>query len=106
MAGPDETDDPGRAFFLRTDLLGTDRSIIFLWVARMIMTSLRFTGEIPFQTVLIHATIQAPDGQRMSKSKGNGVNPIEMIDSYGADAVRAWAARSGCVARTFASTPS
>src|SRR6202022_352449 len=75
--------------------LVTDRGIIFLWVARMIMTSLRFTGDIPFKDVLIHATIQALDGQRMSKSKGNGVNPIDMIDTYGADAVRAWAAAVG-----------
>jgi valyl-tRNA synthetase len=93
MGWPDETDDL-KAFF-PTDLLGTDRNIIFLWVARMIMTSMRFTGDIPFKDVLIHATIQAPDGQRMSKSKGNGVNPIEMIDMYGADAVRAWAAAVG-----------
>ena len=93
MGWPDETDDL-KAYF-PTDLLGTDRSIIFLWVARMIMTSLHFTGDIPFQDVLIHATIQAADGQRMSKSKGNGVNPIEMIDAYGADAVRAWAAAVG-----------
>src|ERR1700730_2056735 len=93
MGWPDETDDL-KAFF-PTDLLGTDRSIIFLWVARMIMTSLRFTGDIPFRDVLIHATIQASDGQRMSKSKGNGVNPIEMIDAYGADAVRAWSAAVG-----------
>jgi valyl-tRNA synthetase len=93
MGWPEKTDDL-EAFF-PTDVLGTARDILFLWVARMIMTSLRFTGEIPFHTVLMHATIQAPDGQRMSKSKGNGVDPIQMIDRYGADAVRAWAAAVG-----------
>ena len=93
MGWPEQTEDLG-AFF-PTDYLVTDRGIIFLWVARMIMTALRFTGEIPFRTVLITATIQAPDGQRMSKSKGNGVNPLEMVDLYGADAVRAWAAAVG-----------
>jgi len=93
MGWPEKTDDLD-AFF-PTDVLGTARDILFLWVARMIMTSLRFTGEIPFHTVLMHATIQAPDGQRMSKSKGNGVDPIQMIDRYGADAVRAWAAAVG-----------
>src|SRR6202165_3605895 len=93
MGWPDETDDL-RAFY-PTDVLVTDRGIIFLWVARMIMTALRFTGKIPFHTVLITATIQASDGQRMSKSLGTGVNPIEMIDRYGADAVRAWAAAVG-----------
>jgi valyl-tRNA synthetase len=93
MGWPEETDDL-KAFY-PTDVLGTDRNIIFLWVARMIMTSLRFMNDIPFEDVLIHATIQARDGQRMSKSKGNGVNPIQMIDRYGADAVRAWAAAVG-----------
>jgi valyl-tRNA synthetase len=93
MGWPAETEDL-KAFY-PTDVLGTDRNIIFLWVARMIMTSLRFMNDIPFKDVLIHATIQARDGQRMSKSKGNGVNPIAMIDRYGADAVRAWAAAVG-----------
>ena len=93
MGWPEKTADLD-AFF-PTDYLVTDRGIIFLWVARMIMTALRFTGDIPFHTVLITATIQAPDGQRMSKSKGNGVNPLEMVDRYGADAVRAWAAAVG-----------
>ncbi len=69
MGWPEKTKDL-EAFF-PTDYLVTDRGIIFLWVARMIMTALRFTGDIPFHTVLITATIQAPDGQRMSKSKGN-----------------------------------
>ena len=93
MGWPEETEDL-RTFF-PTDVLSTAREIIFLWVARMIMTSLRFMGDIPFHTVLIHAVIQDTDGQRMSKSKGNGVDPLEMIDKYGADAVRAWGAEVG-----------
>ena len=90
---PEQTDDLRR--FHPTSALVTARDIIFLWVARMIMTSLRFTGRIPFSDVIINATIQAPDGSRMSKSKGNGVDPLEMIDRYGADAVRAWAGAVG-----------
>jgi valyl-tRNA synthetase len=61
----------------------------------MIMTSLRFTGKVPFHHVLIHAVIQDPQGQRMSKSKGNGVDPLQMVERYGADAVRAWACDVG-----------
>ncbi|MGI8610644.1 MAG: valine--tRNA ligase [Candidatus Dormibacteria bacterium] len=93
LGWPDETADLD-AFF-PTDLLDTAREIINLWVARMIMTSLRFTGKIPFQHVLIHAVIQDAQGQRMSKSKGNGVDPLEMVERYGADAVRAWACDVG-----------
>ncbi|MGB2941087.1 MAG: valine--tRNA ligase [Candidatus Dormiibacterota bacterium] len=93
MGWPDETDDL-RTFF-PTDVLSTAREIIFLWVARMLMTSQRFMDDIPFRTVLIHAVIQDPQGQRMSKSKGNGVDPLEMIDLYGADAVRAYGAEVG-----------
>ncbi|HEV1998544.1 MAG TPA: valine--tRNA ligase [Candidatus Dormibacteraeota bacterium] len=81
--------------FYPTDVLDTAREIINLWVARMIMTSLRFTGKVPFHHVLIHAVIQDPQGQRMSKSKGNGVDPLEMVERYGADAVRAWACDVG-----------
>lgn len=87
---PDDTDDFRR--FFPTTVLGTGRDIIFLWVARMIMTALKFTGTPPFQQVLISSIIQAADGSRMSKSKGNVVDPLEMVDRYGADAVRAWAA--------------
>ena len=93
LGWPDQTQDLD-AFF-PTQLLDTAREIINLWVARMIMTSLRFTGKVPFDHVLIHAVIQDPQGQRMSKSKGNGVDPLEMVDRYGADAVRAWACDVG-----------
>ncbi len=79
--------------FYPTSVLSTARGILRLWVARMVMTSLRFTGEIPFRDVLIHATVLAPDGQVMSKSRGNGVDPLAMVERHGADAVRAWAAQ-------------
>ena len=71
-----------------TVVLSTARDIIALWVARMIMSSLYFLDEIPFKDVIIHATVLAKDGSRMSKSKGNGVNPLKLIDDYGADAMR------------------
>lgn len=86
---PDETPELRR--FYPTDVLVTGRDIIFLWVARMIMTGLHFTGRRPFGDVVINSTILAADGSRMSKSKGNGVDPLDMIERYGADAVRAWA---------------
>jgi len=66
----------------------TDRGIIYFWVARMIFSGLKFLGKTPFHTVYIHGTILDEKGQRMSKSKGNGIDPIEMIGKYGADAVR------------------
>ena len=71
-----------------TKVLVTARDIIALWVARMIMSSLYCTDEIPFHDVYIYATILAKDGSRMSKSKGNGVDPMDLIDMYGADAMR------------------
>ncbi|WP_058270261.1 valine--tRNA ligase [Olsenella massiliensis] len=71
-----------------TQVLVTARDIIALWVARMIMSSLYFTDEIPFHDVYIYATILAKDGSRMSKSKGNGVDPMDLIRRYGADAMR------------------
>ncbi len=93
--------------FYPTDVLTTAREIIFLWVARMIMFGLEFTGKIPFADVYIHSIIQAPDGRRMSKSLGTGIDPRDLIDggprppvfsregddpgefpAYGADAVR------------------
>jgi valyl-tRNA synthetase len=76
-----------RAFY-PTKVLSTARDILFLWVARMIMMGLRFTGEVPFAEVYIHSVIQAPDGRRMSKSLGTGIDPVDEIDKHGADAVR------------------
>jgi valyl-tRNA synthetase len=76
------------AFWYPTNLLSTAQEILFLWVARMVMTGLDFMGEIPFHDVYIHATVLDEKGERMSKSKGNGVDPLEMIEKYGADALR------------------
>ncbi len=71
-----------------TDVLVTDRNIIYLWVARMIMMGMDFIGEIPFKDVCIHATVMTEDGRRMSKSLGTGVDPTEVIEKIGADALR------------------
>ncbi len=90
---PKDTADLRR--FYPTDVCVTAREIIFLWVARMIFTGLRFTGRTPFSEVIITSTVQAADGTRMSKSKGNVVDPLEMIEEHGADAVRGWAAAVG-----------
>ena len=90
---PDQTDDLRR--FYPTQVLVTAREIINLWVARMIMTGLRFTGTRPFDDVIITSTIMARDGTRMSKSRGNAVDPLDIIERYGADAIRAWAGAVG-----------
>src|SRR5204863_2768765 len=76
-----------RAFF-PTDVMITARDIIFFWVARMIMTSLEFTEQVPFTDVYVHSVIQAPDGRRMSKSLGTGIDPLDEIGEHGADALR------------------
>jgi valyl-tRNA synthetase len=86
LGWPDQT--PQLRAFYPTAVLSTARDILFLWVARMIMMGLRFTGEVPFRDVYIHSVIQAPDGRRMSKSLGTGVDPLDEIERHGADAVR------------------
>lgn len=73
-----------------TNILITAREIINLWVSRMIFCSLKLTDKLPFTDILIHPVIQTPDGKRMSKSKGNAIDPIELINKYGADASRLW----------------
>ena len=83
-----DTDAPEFRAFFPTDTMVTARDIIFLWVARMIMTSLEFTGEAPFSDVYVHSIIQAPDGRRMSKSLGTGIDPLEEMERHGADALR------------------
>ncbi|HWH12907.1 MAG TPA: valine--tRNA ligase [Solirubrobacteraceae bacterium] len=83
---PDQT--PELRAFYPTDVLVTGRDIIFLWVARMIMMGIEFCGTQPFSDVYITSIIQAPDGRRMSKSLGTGIDPVEEIDRHGADAVR------------------
>ena len=86
LGWPEET--PKLRAFYPTDVLSTARDILFLWVARMVMMGVEFTGELPFRDVVVHSVIQAPDGRRMSKSLGTGIDPIDLIDTYGADALR------------------
>ncbi len=86
LGWPDDTPDL-RAFY-PTDFLTTAREILFLWVARMIMTGIEFAGDVPFDDVYVHSVIQARDGRRMSKSLGTGIDPLEEIDRHGADALR------------------
>src|SRR3954471_19979486 len=81
-------DTPELRAFYPTDVLSTARDILFLWVARMVMMGLRFAGDVPFTDVYVHSVIQAPDGRRMSKSLGTGIDPLELIDQHGADATR------------------
>jgi valyl-tRNA synthetase len=101
LGWPDDT--PALRAFYPTDVLSTARDILFLWVARMVMMGLEFTDQIPFARVNVHTVIQAPDGRRMSKSLGTGIDPMQLIEggprppvfeeggdfpAYGADAVR------------------
>jgi valyl-tRNA synthetase len=86
LGWPDDT--PELRAFYPTDVLSTARDILFLWVARMIMMGLEFVGDVPFEDVYVHSVIQAPDGRRMSKSLGTGIDPLDEIDAHGADAVR------------------
>ncbi|MDX6423551.1 MAG: valyl-tRNA synthetase, partial [Gaiellaceae bacterium] len=86
LGWPDE--DPLLAAFYPTDTLVTARDILFLWVARMVMMGIEFVGEKPFDDVYITPIIQAPDGRRMSKSLGTGIDPLDEIEVHGADAVR------------------
>ena len=81
-------DDPRLERYYPGHVLATARDIINLWVARMLMMGLEFMGDIPFEDVVINPTILAPDGRRMSKSLGTGIDPLELVDSYGADATR------------------
>ena len=86
LGWPEKTED--LKYFYPTDVLVTGYDIIFFWVARMIFSACEQMHEIPFHTVLIHGLIRDPQGKKMSKSAGNGVDPIEMIDRFGADALR------------------
>lgn len=96
LGWPEKTDDLKK--FYPTSLNSTARDIIYLWVARMIMSGYEFTGTKPFSDVYIHATVFNKEGKRMSKSLGTGVDPLDLIDKYGADAMRfglLWQAAQG-----------
>lgn len=86
MGWPDNTDDLQR--YYPTSTLVTGYDIIYFWVARMIFTALEFTDTIPFRDVLLHGLVRDAEGRKMSKSLGNGVDPLEVIEKYGADAMR------------------
>jgi valyl-tRNA synthetase len=86
LGWPEKTSDFER--FYPTNTLITGFDIIFFWVARMMMMGLHFTGEVPFNRVFINALVRDAKGQKMSKSKGNVIDPLELIDKYGADAMR------------------
>jgi valyl-tRNA synthetase len=86
LGWPDETPELER--YYPTDVLSTARDIIFLWVARMMMAGQEMVGDMPFSDVIIHALVLAPDGRRMSKSLGTGMDPGEVIAAHGADATR------------------
>ncbi len=86
LGWPQETPEYHR--FYPTSVLVTGFDIIFFWVARMMMLGLQFTDKVPFSTVYIHALVRDERGQKMSKSKGNVIDPLELIDAYGADALR------------------
>jgi valyl-tRNA synthetase len=86
LGWPDKTPELQR--YYPGDVLVTGFDIIFFWVARMMMMGLHFMGDVPFKTVYIHALVRDEHGQKMSKSKGNVIDPLDLIDKYGADALR------------------
>jgi valyl-tRNA synthetase len=86
LGWPDETED--LKYFYPTSTLVTGYDIIFFWVARMIFSGIHNMGEVPFETVLIHGIVRDSQGRKMSKSLGNGVDPLDVVDKYGADALR------------------
>ena len=83
---PEETED--YKYFYPTDVLVTGYDIIFFWVARMIFSGIEHTGKVPFHDVLIHGIVRDEQGRKMSKSLGNGIDPLEVIEKYGADSLR------------------
>ncbi len=86
LGWPKETEE--LEYFYPTDVLVTGYDIIFFWVVRMVFSGLEQTGNLPFHTVLIHGLVRDSQGRKMSKSLGNGIDPLEVIDKYGADALR------------------
>ena len=97
LGWPDKNSKDLKEFY-PTQVLSTARDIINLWVSRMVFSGLEFTGKIPFSDVIIHATILTKEGKRMSKSLGTGIDPMTLIEKYGADATRfglIWQAMGG-----------
>ena len=86
LGWPDKTEDLD--YFYPTNVLVTGYDIIFFWVIRMVFSGLEHMGKVPFDTVLIHGLVRDSQGRKMSKSLGNGIDPLEVIDKYGADALR------------------
>ncbi len=86
LGWPEKTEDLD--YFYPTDVLVTGYDIIFFWVIRMVFSGFEHTGKSPFHTVLIHGLVRDSQGRKMSKSLGNGIDPLEIIDNYGADALR------------------
>lgn len=86
LGWPEQTEELD--YFYPTDVLVTGYDIIFFWVIRMVFSGLEQTGKCPFHTVLIHGLVRDSEGRKMSKSLGNGIDPLEVIDKYGADALR------------------
>ncbi len=86
LGWPDKTED--LKYFYPTNTLVTGYDIIFFWVSRMIFSAIEHTGEVPFNTVLIHGLMRDAQGRKMSKSLGNGIDPLEIVAQYGADALR------------------
>lgn len=86
LGWPEKTDEVKRYYPAETLITGFD--IIFFWVARMMMMGIHFMGDVPFRTVYMHGLVRDEKGQKMSKTRGNVIDPLEMIDAYGADAMR------------------
>jgi valyl-tRNA synthetase len=86
LGWPEPTPELG--YYYPTEVLSTARDILFLWVARMVMQGLKFAGDIPFSDVIIHPTVFNAEGKRMSKSLGTGVDPLDLMEKYGADGMR------------------
>jgi valyl-tRNA synthetase len=86
LGWPEETEDLD--YYYPTSVLVTDPGILFFWVARMMMSGMKFMGESPFRDVYIHGVVMDAQGRKMSKSLGNGIDPLEVVEEYGADAMR------------------
>jgi valyl-tRNA synthetase len=86
LGWPEET--PDYKYFYPTSMMETGYDILFFWVARMIMDGLEFTGQVPFDTVYLHGLIRIEDGQKMSKSRGTGIDPLPVMEQFGTDALR------------------